>query len=70
MRMTVIDLWPILESVAFTSLEPTLPLHAQDLYNFDSGKAGILFLAIAIPAMICMYSLNGGRFDADHNARL
>ncbi|KAK9459762.1 major facilitator superfamily domain-containing protein [Lipomyces oligophaga] len=35
-----------------TGLESTLPLHAEELFHFDSLGAGLLFLPIAITSMI------------------
>jgi len=37
--------------VTYTSQEPALPIHMQDLYGFDSWKVGLVFLAAVVPAI-------------------
>lgn len=33
----------------YTCIEPTLPLHMQSLWGFDSTKVGLVFLGAVIP---------------------
>ncbi|KAI9333992.1 major facilitator superfamily domain-containing protein [Obelidium mucronatum] len=36
-------------STCLTQFEPTLPLHLQDLFNYDSSQIGTIWLAFVIP---------------------
>lgn len=33
--------------------EPSLPLHLQSVWNFNSDKVGLAYLAAVLPALIC-----------------
>ncbi|KAI0935830.1 hypothetical protein AcW1_000241 [Taiwanofungus camphoratus] len=37
--------------VLFSSQEPTLPLHLQAVWNFDSSKVGLVYIASVVPTL-------------------
>lgn len=37
-----------------SSLEPALPLRLAEVYHLSTGKIGLVFIAGAIPAFVCM----------------
>ncbi|KAF5377253.1 hypothetical protein D9615_006365 [Tricholomella constricta] len=37
--------------VVFTSQEPSLPLHLQNVWGLDAGKVGLIFLAAVVPTL-------------------
>ncbi|KAJ3403395.1 hypothetical protein HDU80_004212 [Chytriomyces hyalinus] len=36
-------------AICFTQLEPTLPLHLKNLYGYNSGQIGAVWLALVVP---------------------
>lgn len=42
----------VIYAIAFTMFEPTLPLRLQDVWNFNSSKVGLVYLACAAPTII------------------
>lgn len=39
--------------LVYTSQEPAIPLHLQNVWDLDSGKVGLVFLAAVIPTLFC-----------------
>ncbi|KAE9409352.1 MFS general substrate transporter [Gymnopus androsaceus JB14] len=48
-RAVVATILTFVYGIVYTCIEPTLPLHMQSLWGFDSAKVGLLFLAAVIP---------------------
>lgn len=42
-------------SLVFTSQEPALPLHLQEIWNMSSSRVGVVYLAAVIPTLICAF---------------
>lgn len=45
----------ILYRVVYSSQEPTIPLHLQQVWNLDSGKVGLVFIAAVVPTLFCEF---------------
>lgn len=37
--------------------EPTLPLHLQSVWGYNSDKVGLVYMAALVPALICGHLL-------------
>ena len=42
-------------SIIYTSQEPTLSLHLQDVWGLSSSKIGIIYIAAVLPAIACQF---------------
>ena len=36
-----------------SSEEPALPLHLQDIWNFNPSKVGLVYIAAVVPTLFC-----------------
>ena len=36
-----------------SSEEPALPLHLQDVWNFNPSKVGLVYIAAVVPTLFC-----------------
>ena len=41
--------------LVYSTTEPTLPLHLQEIWNLASSKVGLIYMAVVIPSLICEY---------------
>ena len=39
--------------LVYSTTEPTLPLHLQEIWNLASSKIGLVYMAVVIPSLIC-----------------
>lgn len=51
-RLLTAFLLAFVQATLLAAFDATIPVHAQDLFEFDSLKAGLLFIALDIPYLI------------------
>ena len=39
--------------ILYSCQEPTLPLHLQTMWQLNSSEVGLVYIAAALPAMLC-----------------
>lgn len=49
----------VLSSTVNSMQEPSLPLHLQAVWQYNSEKVGLVYMAGLLPALICEQPLGG-----------
>ncbi|CAK5280048.1 unnamed protein product [Mycena citricolor] len=51
-RAAVIMVICVLYGIIYAAMEPTLPLHLQDIWGLNSSKVGLIYLGSAVPSLL------------------
>lgn len=53
----------VLSSTLNSMQEPSLPLHLQSVWGYNSDQVGLVYMAALVPALICEHLLGCPRLE-------